>query len=186
MMQSLQGQFLIAAPQLADSNFCRSVVLMIQHDSMGAFGLIVNHQSPIQVSALWQKVEQSDECDCNDFVHVGGPVDGPILVLHAAEPFSEAEVIPGVFLASDRQNIRNVILQKQGVFRVFSGYSGWGAGQLETELEVGGWFQFPASSDLVFFEDKAELWQHVIHLKGRNFFNRTLGIDGSAGDVNLN
>ncbi len=184
-MQSLQGQFLVAVPQLSDSNFNRSVVLVMQHDKSGAFGLVINRLSAIRVVDLWREIEQTDELHCDAFVAVGGPVQGPILVLHTSRSLGEAEVIPGVFVASDRQNIRDV-LHSQEKFRVFTGYSGWGAGQLETEFEVGGWLHVPASCELVFYEQLADLWQHVIDLKGRSFLEDTLGIDPHLGDIHLN
>jgi putative transcriptional regulator len=184
-MQSLQGQFLIAAPQLSDSNFCRSVVLVMQHDQSGAFGLVVNQLSNLRVADLWKKVAQADKLECDEYVAVGGPVQGPVLVLHTAQQLGDTEVIPGVFVATDRQNIREVVFSHEK-FRVFTGYSGWGAGQLENEFEIGGWLHLPASRELVFYENLLELWQHVMNLKGQSFLEDTLGIDWPLGDIDRN
>lgn len=184
-MESLQGQFLVAAPQLTDPNFNRSVVLVMQHDTSGAFGLVINRLSSVRVSEFWKKVEQADALECDDFVAVGGPVQGPILVLHTLNCPDETEVIPGVFITSDRQKIREVLISRKK-FRMFTGYSGWGAGQLETEFEIGGWLQLPASVELIFAEDLSGLWQHVIKLKGKNFLEETLGIDWPQEDVHRN
>jgi putative transcriptional regulator len=183
-MESLEGHFLIAAPQLPDPNFLRSVVLMLQHNSNGAFGLVVNQQSEMRLAEVWSQIDDSP-CKSDDYLSIGGPVEGPILVLHTDETHSESEVIPGVHIASDRDNVRYVV-QHVEPFRVFSGYSGWGSGQLETELELGGWITLPATKELVFDGNVTDLWQHVVHMAGRSFFEGTLGIDEFPGDVHLN
>lgn len=186
IMESLQGQFLVAAKSLLDANFARSVVLMIQHDSMGAFGLIINQPSRITVAEMWHDLEGDQACTNPFPVLIGGPVEGPVLVLHTDRQRAEAEVIPNVFLASERDNIRGLLIDQQHDFRVFTGYSGWGAGQLETEFEVGGWFHYPATKELIFCDDLQQLWHRVINLKGRDFYQHTLGIDDVQEDVTRN
>jgi putative transcriptional regulator len=71
-------------------------------------------------------------------------------------------------------------------FRVFSGYSGWGAGQLETEMDLGGWLTTDATAEIVFEEDVADLWQAVIHLTGEEFLKGTLGITDFPSEPGLN
>jgi putative transcriptional regulator len=78
------------------------------------------------------------------------------------------------------------VLNQVEPFRVFSGYAGWGNGQLETELELGGWISLAATKELVFEKDVSELWQNVVHLAGRNFLEGTLGINEFPSDIDLN
>ena len=183
-MDSLEGHFLIAAPQLPDPNFSRSVVLILQHNANGAFGLVLNQLSEMKLAEVWSRIDDSP-CEADGYLSIGGPVDGPILILHSDKLHSESEVLPGVYIASDRENVRHVVQQAEP-FRVFSGYSGWGSGQLETELELGGWITLLATKELVFDTNVADLWQNVVHMAGRNFFEGTLGIDEFPGDVHLN
>jgi putative transcriptional regulator len=184
-MESLVGQFLIAAPQLNEPNFARSVVLMIQSDANGAFGLVLNQRSELKLADLWTKIDDTP-CPSKDYVSIGGPVNGPILVLHTDPSHSDSEVLAGVHIASERDNVRHIVLNLVEPFRVFSGYAGWGSGQLETEFELGGWISVAATKSLVFDNNVSELWQNVVHLAGRNFLEDTLGIDDFSGDVDLN
>ena len=184
-MDSLEGHLLIAAPQLPDPNFSRTVVLLVQYNAHGAFGLILNQPSDIKLSDLWSRIDDAP-CESDAYISIGGPVDGPILVLHTDVTHSESEVLPGVYIASDRENVRHIVLDEVEPFRVFSGYAGWGHGQLETELELGGWISLAATKELVFDENVSGLWQNVVHLAGRNFFEGTLGIREFPSDNDLN
>ena len=180
-MDSLQGQLLIASPHLPDPNFARSVVFMIEHNKEGALGLIVNMPTDTTLRELWTQVE-STPCECLGSVMLGGPVQGPVMSLHGHRNFSETEVIPGVHIATQRENIRGVVLRNEAPFRIFSGYAGWGAGQLEHELEAGGWLTIPASAELIFTSEIHELWKQVVNLSGRSILRDVLKIDEFPDD----
>ena len=156
---SLQAQFLVAVPQLPDSNFFRSVVLMIQHGDDGAFGVILNRPSEVTVQEVWTKVAEST-CDCQQPIYIGGPVEGPLLAVHGDPSCVEREILPGVYLATQREHLDHLVKQTDHPVRLYSGYSGWGEGQLEGELEAGGWLLTPATKDHVFSEDD-DLWRTV-------------------------
>ena len=135
-MQSLQGHFLVASPHLPDPNFFRTVVLMVQHDRDGALGLVLNRPTRATVADAWQRFANGD-VDSQQPVFWGGPVEGPPLVLHSQRELRQSEVLPGVYLSSRKAVIERVI-RRGGRFRLFFGYAGWGAGQLEAELDMGG------------------------------------------------
>ena len=80
-MNSYFGHFLAAVPDLADSNFYRSVVLMFHHDEEGASGIIINRPSPVELSEVWNKVSEVP-CNVHQQLYVGGPVEGPLMALH--------------------------------------------------------------------------------------------------------
>ena len=65
---------LLAMPQLADPNFSRSVVLMIEHGPQGSFGLVINHPSPIKASELLESLEMQWGGEDAAVVWAGGPV----------------------------------------------------------------------------------------------------------------
>lgn len=158
-MVSLQGQFLIASPHLDDPNFSRAVILMVQHDDEGAFGLILNRQFEQQLSDILTP-EFGAEWNCNIPVYLGGPVSGPLIGIHNCEEYAEQSIIPGVYLSARREAMDSLVQEAFCDLRVFHGYSGWGAGQLEDELEVGGWLVAAASAEDV-FSDVDELWGRI-------------------------
>jgi putative transcriptional regulator len=157
-MPSLKGQLLIAAPQLSDPNFSRTVVLMIEHTEEGAFGVVLNRPSDTTVQEVWEQVGQ-EPTDSQEPIHVGGPVTGPLMALHDAPLLSEAEVLPGIHLSTQRDTLDQLV-RSPAAFRLYSGYAGWGGGQLESELTAGGWITRQANGDYIFYRE-ADLWERV-------------------------
>lgn len=158
-MKSLQGQLLIAAPRLVDSNFRRAVVLMIQHSDSGALGLILNRPTGTPLAQVWDQVSQSP-CETEEKLHLGGPVQGPLMALHDREDLGEVEVAPGLHFCTEPAKLESLVTAGGQTARFFVGYSGWGAGQLEHELSESSWISFPAAAAHV-FDDVDDLWQRV-------------------------
>lgn len=158
-MNSLQGHLLVASPHLGDLNFYRTVVLMIRHDDDGAIGVVLNRPLPETLRDVWRAVSGGD-CDSDQPLHLGGPVGGTLIALHADPQASETIVIDGLFVATDRHHLQRLVTQNQFRYRLFSGYSGWAGGQLEGELETGSWLTTPATADHA-FQDCDELWKSV-------------------------
>ncbi|QDU99186.1 YqgE/AlgH family protein [Lignipirellula cremea] len=164
-MESLQACLLVASPKLPDTNFFRSVVLMIQHDEEGAFGVVLNRPTHLTVGQVWSEAA-GVACDNDQPVNLGGPVPGPLLALHTWEEQNSGEVLPGLFLATERDQLDALVGQDEHPFRLFTGYSGWGSGQLEDELEAGGWLTTPARKEHL-FGDPETLWQQVADAIGQ-------------------
>ena len=184
MMESLRSQLLIAVPHLADPNFYRSVVLMIQHDEEGALGVVLNQRSTMTLADVWEKI--SDEpCDCKEPINLGGPVHGLVLALHTSEDCAENEVLPGVYFAMQPENINNVVRRQEQPFRIFVGYSGWGEGQLEDELAAGGWLTAPTKREHIFHDDE-DLWKTVAESIGHEALFKSLSIAEVPDDPSLN
>jgi len=168
MCESLRGRYLIAGKRLRDTNFYKTVVLMVEHGSEGAMGLVVNRPSSITVAHALSKHFQIPDTD--DLVYVGGPVEpSALFILHNASEFDENEtaVIPGLYVGSSAEVFETIIrASAEGnadlSFRIFSGCSGWAPGQLEGELERGDWYQQPATSDMLFLEDPYEVWDRLL------------------------
>jgi len=155
-MPSLAGKILVALPDLDDPNFRQTVVLVVDHDDEGAFGLVLNRPSTTMLKAVWEQWTQ-EPCSIDSPLMVGGPVQGPLSALHADPALSEHEVIPGVYLARDRDLLTSLVAAEAQPLRIFVGYSGWGSGQLEAELETGSWSVTAATPDFV-FGDPSSLW----------------------------
>lgn len=158
-MLSLQGHFLIASPHLGDPNFMRAVVLMVQHDEEGAFGLILNRPLDQQLADVLTP-EIGEQWSGELLLYLGGPVPGPLIGLHRNEEFAEQSILPGVFLSARREAMDALVEDPSCDLRVFHGYSGWGAGQLEDEMEAGGWLVAAASAEEI-FSSAEELWTRL-------------------------
>src|SRR5436305_2107477 len=129
-MGSLTGHILVASPHLGDPNFFRSVVLVIRHDEEGAFGVVLNRPLPSKVSDVWRALG-NDNIANDQPIYLGGPVTGPLLALHTNDEYSEGDVVEGVCYATHKDHLNWLVEDYDGPLKIFSGYSGWGEGQLE-------------------------------------------------------
>ncbi|MDX6479666.1 MAG: putative transcriptional regulator [Gaiellaceae bacterium] len=164
-MDSLRGHLLVASPALIDPNFRRTVVLVTEHSEEGAAGLVLNRPSLVEVAAAVPDLEAVVEED--EQVWMGGPVQpDAVLVLgefldpdDAAVPLFESLGFPSL---DDPEEIVPATTRR----RVFAGYAGWGAGQLEEELANEDWILEPALADDAFTAEPDELWRDVLRRKG--------------------
>jgi len=164
---SLQGQLLISSPRLVDPNFRRTVVLIAQHDEHGAMGLVLTRQSDMLIADAVP--ELADLPGADGVVHVGGPVQ-PEAIMALAE-FDDrddaiAPVVGSVGFVAAEASVEELSIRR---VRVFAGYSGWGAGQLEEELDELSWIVAAAEPDDAFADDPDELWRTVLQRKGGKF-----------------
>lgn len=159
-MDSLRGQLLIAPPHLTDPNFSKSVVLMVQHDTQGALGLVLNRPTEKSLSDVWVELRQRT-CKRTDPVYLGGPVPGPLMVLHGDLAASDIEILDGVFCCTSESSLERMVDEPGLPLRVYAGYSGWAEGQLEMELQLGSWLRAPALAEHVFHTPTRDLWTRV-------------------------
>src|SRR4051812_49425993 len=166
-LQSLRGKLLLDSGQLRGSFFNRSVVLICQHDDQGAFGLVLNQPSPnkvgeVLVADLLDKIKDMS-------VFLGGTVQASALsYLHSATFLPDANVMPNLTLGHSLEELVDIgqSYASNQQIRLFAGYAGWSPGQLETELKRKAWLTHPASVNLVFKDDPADLWQQILKEKG--------------------
>lgn len=160
-VDTLQGQLLLASPALRDPNFRRAVVLVVHHDDDGAMGIVLNRPSDAEAQPILPDLA---ETLVDRRVGVGGPV-APTSLLVLAE-FDEPDeagllIFDGVGLFGDETEPAAAARA-----RVFAGYAGWSAGQLETELEEGSWIVEPAEVEDAFGSPERDLWGEVLRRKG--------------------
>lgn len=184
-MHSLQGQLLIASPHLGDPNFSRSVVLVVKHEDEGALGLVLNRPSGKSIADVWE-VLTGQTCDRNDPIYLGGPMEGPLMAVHTTSQSQEEEIVPGLWFATNRDNIDSLVSEATTPFRLFSGYSGWGEGQLDGEMDVGGWLTLPATAEYVFEADDDKLWRKVVSRVGDDILKADPQIREWPDDPSLN
>ena len=184
-VDSLKGHLLIAPAYLADPNFSRSVVLMIQHDSEGAFGVILNRPSGRSIADVWQEL-RGRPCDCRQQVHLGGPVTGPLVALHAEPALGEICVVDGVYCSMSAERIEEIVATDRTCVRFYAGYSGWGGGQLESELATGSWLTVPGDMDAVFHTPEGELWRRATREASGTNLTPPFEPDATQDDPSLN
>ncbi|WP_445148620.1 YqgE/AlgH family protein [Baekduia sp. Peel2402] len=168
-MDSLHGQLLIASPTMSDPNFARTVVAIANHDDDGALGIVLNRPSDTEVAEAVPELESVVGTD--EVVFVGGPVQpASIVVLAEFENPDEAAflVVEGIGLVSDRTGLDRLDTATARR-RIYAGYTGWGPGQLESELEREDWIVEPALPEDVFDDDPLDLWTRVLERKGGQF-----------------
>lgn len=148
----LGGRLLVASRDLADPNFAQTVVLVVRHSEDGAMGLILNRATGRDAGAVVS--------DLKGPLDHGGPVSPrQIYALFRAsrKKMAEKPILEDVYLMSSREQ-----LNAAREYRVFQGYAGWGAGQLENELRLGAWHVTDATGDLVFAAGREKLWPRLI------------------------
>lgn len=155
MMQSLDGQLLIASPDEADPDFARTVILLVQHSEQQAVGLVLNRPTGKTIGSLFKRPLQGDLQ-----VFSGGPVPGPPMAVHTCGSLADLEILPGLYYTVKKQPLEKLIRQSDHPFKVFGTHSGWGPGQLEEQIESGGWQTAPASIEHV-FDDPGDLWARL-------------------------
>jgi putative transcriptional regulator len=182
--QCLAGHFLVASRYLRDPNFAKSVVLMIQHDAEGAVGVVINRPAEKSIREVWDTLKY-DPCERDDVIYIGGPVPGPLVAVHTLEPFSEREVLAGVHVAMHRDAIDVIVRRKDVSLRLYSGHAGWGSGQLEGELEAGGWLTTEATREEI-FADHETIWKSVTERIGLEIMAPDIGEKFVPTDPSLN
>jgi putative transcriptional regulator len=157
--ETLRGQLLIAAPSLFDY-FRRTVVLVIEHNAEGAMGVVLNRESDTRVADAVPQLAELAERD--DLVRIGGPVaPQSVVALGEFADLSEAGLhVVGGLGTLDPESANESL----GRLRVYAGYAGWSAGQLDGELEQEAWVVAPAHADDPFSSD--DIWPRALERRG--------------------
>lgn len=168
-MKSLAPGFLIATPQLLDSNFERAVILLIEHSEQGSMGLVINRTAPLTFRDLARSQELTVATSRrDDALFHGGPVE-PYrgFVLHDSLRIEERnELFPGLYLSVTSDALSPLLLDESASVRFCLGYAGWGAGQLEKELKLGSWLYTDANPKVVLRDDPGQIWDNTIKSMG--------------------
>lgn len=163
LLGELKGMLLLATPALTDPNFRDGVVLVCHHDDEGSMGLIINRPQHITIGAVLDDLKLGHGAGgLNLPTFEGGPVD-PFrgFVLHDARHVYEStlQITPEVHLTTSR-DILEELAEKRGpdAYMLVLGYAGWGAGQLQEEINRNDWLIAPSSGDIVFRVPIEQRW----------------------------
>ena len=172
----MTGQLLVAMPQMRDARFTRTVIYLCAHTSDGAMGLVLNRlvgalTFPDLLSQLGIDSVQNAE---HIRIRSGGPVEtGRGFVLHSTDYMRQGSVkideSIGIGLTATLDVLRAIATGTGPQHSLFAlGYAGWGAGQLDIEIQENAWLAVPADFELVFKSDLDSLWDRAV---------RKIGID---------
>lgn len=175
---TLAPSLLLSMPQLVDPNFNRTVVLLCKHSDEGAFGLVVNR--PLVTSGrIVVNLDPPVTPEHDLQVWIGGPVEPQRSWMLVGGDADEAQdelkgvrISDGLYLSTSPDLLRRLLEPSPPPrARLMIGYSGWGAGQLEAELQASAWLISDVDRDLIFNTPPEQMWEAAI---------RRLGADPAA------
>ena len=165
-----RGRLLISEPFLPDPNFERTVVLLCEHNEEGSFGFVLNKPSILKVNEVMEELT-----DLENLVFVGGPVQQDTLhFIHRNAALDNAvEIVERIYWGGAFESLMLLLETKQitaGDVRFFLGYSGWGPGQLEAELDQDSWIVCDYVTDQLLFDTSSEvMWRKALENMGGRF-----------------
>ena len=165
-----QGKLLLSEPFSNDPNFKRTVVLLATHDEEGSVGFVLNRPMEFTLEEIIEEFKGSKLP-----VWDGGPVQRDSLfyihTLGDAIPDS-VHIIGDLYWGGNFETVKALIKGHkiaENELRLFVGYSGWSANQLEDEIKRNSWLVAPASAEIVFGNEREKLWQEVLKSMGKDY-----------------
>jgi putative transcriptional regulator len=165
-VEALTGRLLIANGNLFDPNFRQTVLLVVEHGDEGALGIVLNR--PAEVSVAEAIPALASVVGPGDLLYIGGPVQ-PTAAIALAEFAEEADPAERLFGSIGLITGEIESLGPTTRARVFAGYAGWGAGQLEREMEENSWIVAAPTAEDVFTDGPETLWAQVLMRKGGEY-----------------
>ena len=151
---------LVAKPQLENSVFKQSVILVATYDNGAALGIILNHHLAIDPGHLYPEDELLRDAG---EIHFGGPVNPAVLLFLFRDPRAPEEAIhlfDDVYVSSSRKLLEQQLLRprEDSMLQFYAGYAGWAPGQLQSEIMRGSWGTEKATSKLLFDISRESIW----------------------------
>jgi len=167
-----KGKLLVAGRSLVDPNFSQTVILLLDYSPKGAMGLVINQPSKAKLADLLPDVKGLNQR--RDTLYIGGPVmqnQLMLLVKTVNQPKDALHIFEDVFVSSSSEVIQRMIGRPDTNerFRIYAGYAGWAAGQLDHEVAGGFWHIFAADVKTVFDTPSANIWPTFIRRSSSTF-----------------
>ena len=171
---------LVASPQMSDVFFAKTVVLLCDYNEEGALGLIVNRVTNLGSREVLSQMEVTRLGGIEGPVHWGGPVQpGAVFLTYARQPESLRgiatedlewpvfELSPDLWVSPAKEVIEAVASEQDNPGAFLSlGYAGWGAGQLDAEIQSGSWIFLEQLEGIIFKIEPEDLYQHCLDSLG--------------------
>lgn len=173
-LESMTAGMLIAVPQMRDPSFSKTIVLLVQHDEEGAYGVVLNRKAPVDLRTLLEGAGlPTEHVPDGKPVWWGGPVQtesGMVLYQHVEHlpDYEPAVVIDDQLRASWSMQLLEDIAHGRGpeVYALYLGRAAWGAGQLDNEIAMGAWLPTDADRGLLFTPQTSNRWRDALSLIG--------------------
>jgi putative transcriptional regulator len=159
------GKMLIATRDLNDPNFSETVILLVDHDEGGSMGIVINRPTRVAANTAVPQIEDLEAYTGRLFF--GGPVEiESLVVLFRAEetPQGARRVLDDIHVSQDGDLLAELASKGLGdsELRLYAGYAGWFPGQLDMEIERGGWHVLPGRAALVFDDEPGSVWRKTV------------------------
>jgi putative transcriptional regulator len=188
MTSQLAPGFLVAAPSLLDPNFKRSVVLLVDHRTEGSLGFVVNRPAQVELRAMLSQLglSISESQKVQSPVLVGGPVAPQTgwIVFEQGQSATNDDVvrISDRLAVSASRDLLEALVVREGPERMLLvlGYTGWGPGQLDSEIAQGAWIPVDFDERIVFdtpFEDR---WSSTLRILGIDPARLSIGTSSAS------
>lgn len=155
---------LVAKPELADPNFSETVILVTHTPAGETIGVVLNRPTGLRLAELAPQFPHAQAY--REPLYRGGPVLPSVVVALFRSPSPPAaaafKVLPDTYLSLHPALIDALLEKPDSRFRLFAGFSGWAAGQLESEIARDAWYALPATEDLLFRRDTSEMWRELV------------------------
>ena len=166
------GMFLVATPELLHSAFDQTVILLLDHGSQGAVGVVINKPSPIPFSQVL--IDPPEQTKWPEKLYWGGPVSsGTLHLLLKTNETSDGmrKMAEDLYWVHDSERLETILKQgwPDGEARVYAGYSAWAPGQLEDEILRGSWKILEADVESVFNPDSGKIWKELFFLSNSHW-----------------
>lgn len=176
------GKVLVVPRESPDPNFAETVVLLIHYAEDGTVGLVINRQTTVPGSRVLRDLKGSS--NYSDPVYAGGPVQMDAmqaLLQSRGGPHDDIHVVGNVYLVSKKAELEKALVAGKGSseLRIYLGYCGWSRGQLENEVNQGGWYIFDGSEAIVFDSHPSTLWSRMIARTELDVARLQLRFDGT-------
>jgi putative transcriptional regulator len=166
-----KGNILISEPFLQDAYFQRSVVLLVEHNTNGSMGLVLNKKTNLIINDFFSEFENLSDIP----IYLGGPVSSNrLFFIHTLE-----EVIPdsvritdGLYFDGDFNLLKQYITSGnsvKGKIKFFLGYSGWTKGQLGFEINEDSWMVSQSATNNIMLADGELFWKHSVEVLGNRY-----------------
>jgi putative transcriptional regulator len=159
------GKLLVAARSLADPNFAETIILLTEFSDKGGMGIILNRRTDVTLTSIAPGVDVPGGDPV--LVFFGGPVAVPgVIALKraASPPAGTRHVVADIHLVNTREVLEHTIRAgaDSGRLRVYVGYAGWAADQLNAETAAGSWHVVEADGEIVFDPEPDSAWERQI------------------------
>lgn len=167
-----QGSILISEPFLQDAYFQRSVVLLVEHNTQGSMGFVLNKKTDLIVNTFFPELEEYPEIP----IYLGGPVSANrLFFIHSLGDLiipDSVKIKDRLYFDGDFEALKRYIQNGhsiEGKVKFFLGYSGWTEGQLGNEINKNSWVVSHAAKENVLLADGESFWKNSLEQLGSNY-----------------